>query len=54
MQSTDGIELTRSFDPEELEQLRNIPAVWTPVGQPIKTIGSNTVVRTSIDVSRAR
>lgn len=49
----DGIELTRSFNPEELEQLRNIPAVWTPVGQAIKTIGSNTVVMTSIDVSRS-
>jgi hypothetical protein len=49
----DGIELTRSFDPDELEQLRNIPAVWTAVGQPIKAIGSNTVVMTSIDVRRS-
>ena len=48
----DGIELTRQFEPEELEQLRSIPSVWKPVNPPVKVIVSSTVVTSSIDVQR--
>lgn len=48
----DGIELTRRFEPEELEQLRAIPAVWTDIAPAIKVTASNTVVTSYIDVKR--
>ncbi len=48
----DGVELTRVFEPEELEQLRGIPAIWTPVGPPIRVTATSTVVTSSIDVER--
>jgi hypothetical protein len=48
----DGIELTRHFEPEELEQLRSIPSVWKPVNPPVSVIVSSTVVTSSIDVQR--
>jgi hypothetical protein len=47
-----GIELTRDFEPEELEQLRGIPAIWAPVAPPIRITASRTVVTSSIDVGR--
>jgi hypothetical protein len=47
-----GIELTRDFEPEELEQLRGIPAIWAPVGPSIHITTSSTVVTSSIDVDR--
>jgi hypothetical protein len=50
----DGIELTRDFEPDELEQLRSIPAIWSPIVPPIRVTTSSTVVTSSIDVPRAQ
>jgi hypothetical protein len=49
----DGIELTRDFAADELEQLRSIPAIWSPIVSPIRVTASRTVVTSSIDVKRS-